>query len=208
MRSSVPEFHDELHCFIAKIVDELRTAGYIRPDQDQITGTSMLCMTEGESVYHIADDLARSRLPAAPFSHFNAQLPSSSQFQAIPIDDSSTRLRAPCLFAKISNPIQKMFENFPVTDGLQTYSLISFLRVLVQIQYMAPVFGISTRPMEKLFIDFVGKLPRSKSGNAYALICVDAFTKFVWIFPVREASTATVIRALDFVFATFGIPEI
>jgi transposase InsO family protein len=67
---------------------------------------------------------------------------------------------------------------------------------------------VATRPMEKLFVDFVGKLPRSKSGNAYALICIDAFTKFVWIFPVREASTATVIRALDFVFATFGIPEI
>jgi hypothetical protein len=105
MRSSVPEFHDELHCFIAKIVDELSTAGYSQPDQDQITGTSLPCMTEGGSVYHIADDLARSRLPAAPFSHFNAQLQSSSQVQATPIDDSSTRLRAPCVFAKISNPI-------------------------------------------------------------------------------------------------------
>jgi transposase InsO family protein len=61
--------------------------------------------------------------------------------------------------------------------------------------------------MEKLFVDFVGKLPRSKSGNAYASVCVDAFTKFVWIFPVREASTATVVRVLDIIFATFGIPE-
>jgi hypothetical protein len=61
--------------------------------------------------------------------------------------------------------------------------------------------------MEKLFIDFVGILPRSKSGNAYALVCVDAFTNFIWIFPVREASTTTVIRALDFIFASFGIPE-
>jgi hypothetical protein len=179
MRSSVPEFHDELHRFIAKIVDELRTAGYIRPDQDQITGTSLPCMTEGGFVYNIADDLARSRLPAAPFSHFNTQLPSSSQVQATHVDDISTRLRPPCVFAKISNPIQKMFENFPVTDGLQVDSLISFLRVLVRIRYMAPVFDISTCPMEKLFIDFVGKLPRSKSGNAYSLICVDAFTKFV-----------------------------
>jgi hypothetical protein len=67
---------------------------------------------------------------------------------------------------------------------------------------------VATRPMEKLFVDFVGKFSRSKSGNAYALICVDAFTKFVWIFPVREASTATAIRALDFVFDTFGIPKI
>jgi transposase InsO family protein len=67
---------------------------------------------------------------------------------------------------------------------------------------------VANRPLEKLFVDFVGKFPRSKSGNAYAKVCTDAFTKFVWIFPVREASTATVIRALDLVFATFGISEI
>jgi hypothetical protein len=54
---------------------------------------------------------------------------------------------------------------------------------------------VASRPME-IFIDFVGKLPRSKSGNAYALVCVDAFTKFAWIFPVREASTATVMHTL------------
>jgi transposase InsO family protein len=67
---------------------------------------------------------------------------------------------------------------------------------------------VSTHPMQKLFIDFVGKFPRSKSGNTYALVYVDAFTKFVWIFPVREASTATTIRALNSSFAVFGIPEI
>jgi hypothetical protein len=38
---------------------------------------------------------------------------------------------------------------------------------------------IVTRPMQKLFIDFVGKFPRSKSGNTYAFVCVDAFAKFV-----------------------------
>jgi transposase InsO family protein len=67
---------------------------------------------------------------------------------------------------------------------------------------------VANRPMEKMFIDFVGKLPRSTAGNTYALVCVDAFTKFVWIFPVREASTATATRALNSVFAVFGIPEI
>jgi hypothetical protein len=66
---------------------------------------------------------------------------------------------------------------------------------------------MATHPMEKLFVDFVWKLPRSKSGNTYTLVCIDTFTKVVWIFPVREASTATVIQALDFIFATFGIPE-
>jgi hypothetical protein len=42
------------------------------------------------------------------------------------------------------------------------------------------------RPMQKFFIDYVGKFPRSKEGNT---VCVDAFTKFVWLIPVREATT-------------------
>jgi hypothetical protein len=51
----------------------------------------------------------------------------------------------------------------------------------------------ASAPMEKIFIDYVGKLPRSKSGNSYALVCVDAFTRFAWIFPVREANTSMTV---------------
>jgi hypothetical protein len=44
-------------------------------------------------------------------------------------------------------------------------------------------FGLSAsevaqRPMQKIFIDYVGKLPCSKAGNTAILICVDAFSKF------------------------------
>jgi hypothetical protein len=36
---------------------------------------------------------------------------------------------------------------------------------------------------------------------------VDAFTKFVWIFPVREASTEYAIRASNSIFAVFLVPD-
>jgi hypothetical protein len=81
-------------------------------------------------------DLAHAKSLLAPSTHLTAPLPSGRQVQAIPIDDSSTRLGAPCVFAKLPHPIQKIFENFPVTDGLQVDSLIMFLRVLVRIRYM------------------------------------------------------------------------
>jgi hypothetical protein len=90
------------------------------------------------------NDLAHAKSLLAPSTHLTAPLPSGSQVQAISIDDSSTRLGAPWVFAKLPHPIQKMFENFPVTDGLQVDSLIMFLRVLVRIRYMAPAFNIST----------------------------------------------------------------
>jgi hypothetical protein len=41
-------------------------------------------------------------------------------------------------------------------------------------------------PMEKLFLDFVGSLVRSKRGNIDILVVVDAFSKFVSFSPVRR----------------------
>ena len=64
---------------------------------------------------------------------------------------------------------------------------------------------VAERPMQKLFVDFVGKFPRSKAGNTVILVCVDAFIKFVWIVPVRETTSRAIIRVLkEKVFCFFG----
>ena len=63
--------------------------------------------------------------------------------------------------------------------------------------------------MEKLFIDYVGPFPRSKSGNAYLFVCVDAFSKFAWLLPLRQATARLTISALqNNVFQHFGLPTI
>ena len=62
-------------------------------------------------------------------------------------------------------------------------------------------------PMDKIFIDFLGPLPRSKAGNTYLIVGVDSFSKFVWLSPVREATTNQVIKFLKSIFASFGIPR-
>jgi hypothetical protein len=141
MRPAVLEFQEELHRLSVKTVDEFRTAGYIQPDQDQTTDTTLPHMTEGRSVYYRPSELARSEVLAAPCSQVSAQLPSSRQILAVPSGDNLTRSGAPGVFAKVPNPIQKMFQNLPVTDGLQVDSRITFLRVLVRMQYMSPAFG-------------------------------------------------------------------
>jgi hypothetical protein len=67
---------------------------------------------------------------------------------------------------------------------------------------------IADRPFQKIFIDYVGKLPRSKIGNEMLLVCVDAFSKFVWLVPVRSATTSATIKALrERIFASFSVPE-
>jgi transposase InsO family protein len=68
---------------------------------------------------------------------------------------------------------------------------------------------VAQRPMQKPFVDFVGKLPRSKAGNTDILVCVDAFTKFVWLVPVREMTTRTTIRVLrERIFSAFSVPKV
>jgi hypothetical protein len=63
--------------------------------------------------------------------------------------------------------------------------------------------------MQKLFIDYVGKFPRSKAGTTAILVCVDTFTKFVWLLPVREITSRVTIKVLkERVFASFSVPEI
>ena len=66
---------------------------------------------------------------------------------------------------------------------------------------------IPSRPMERFYIDFVGKLPRSQAGHAYVLVVVDGFSKFSWIFPLRDATTNRAIAALQSIFAWTGPPQ-
>jgi len=58
-------------------------------------------------------------------------------------------------------------------------------------------------------MDYVGKIPRSKAGNSAILVCVEAFSKFVWLIPVRHATTKVTIRTLqERIFYSFSVPEI
>ena len=66
---------------------------------------------------------------------------------------------------------------------------------------------IPRAPLDRLVIDYVGKFPRSRDGNQYVLVVVDAFTKFVWLTPVREATSRTTIGALKRIFAVVGFPR-
>ena len=44
----------------------------------------------------------------------------------------------------------------------------------------------SAQPLDRLFIDFVVPLDPTKRGNIDILVVVDAFSKFVALYPVRS----------------------
>ena len=50
--------------------------------------------------------------------------------------------------------------------------------------------------MQKLFVDVVGKFPRSKVGNTAILVCVDAFTKICVVSSSARKTSGAMIRVL------------
>ena len=62
--------------------------------------------------------------------------------------------------------------------------------------------------MERIFIDFVGPLVRSRQGNLAILVVLDGFSKFVAMYPVRKITSNVVVACLvGKYFPCFGIPN-
>ena len=64
----------------------------------------------------------------------------------------------------------------------------------------------STRPMERLSIDFKGPLP-SQSRNIYIFTAVDEFSRFPFAIPCSDVSASTVIKCLEQIFCFCGMPS-
>jgi len=63
------------------------------------------------------------------------------------------------------------------------------------------------KPWEYVGVDFVGPLPRTSRGNAYILVFVDYFSKWVEIVAVREATAHVAAgKLLSEVFPVMGPP--
>uniref|UniRef100_H2ZTL0 Integrase catalytic domain-containing protein n=1 Tax=Latimeria chalumnae TaxID=7897 RepID=H2ZTL0_LATCH len=62
-------------------------------------------------------------------------------------------------------------------------------------------------PWQRIFIDYIEGLPRTPGGATYALVIVDAFSKWVEVFPVTNANAVTTAKKLLTVCASHGIPE-
>ena len=63
----------------------------------------------------------------------------------------------------------------------------------------------ATQPFERLNVDFKGPLP-SASRNRYMLTIVDEYSRFPFVFPCPDITSATVINCLCQLFAIFGMP--
>lgn len=64
-------------------------------------------------------------------------------------------------------------------------------------------------PWRIISIDFIGPLPRSRSGNQHLLVVLDIFSKWVMLHPVRKIQSSQVCSILrNYWFARNGTPEV
>ena len=64
------------------------------------------------------------------------------------------------------------------------------------------------RPWEMLGMDLMGPFPRSSSRNVYLLVFVDYYSRWVELFPLRNATAESISRILiQEIVTRWGIPE-
>lgn len=72
----------------------------------------------------------------------------------------------------------------------------------------APLYPIPAvgEPFERVLVDCVGPLPRTKAGNKFLVTVMCASTRFPEVFPVRKITTPVVVKALTRFFSVYGLP--
>jgi len=95
------------------------------------------------------------------------------------------------------------FQNGLFVDlGSEHFKSLKYLRL-----HLAKPSG-SQRFFQKLYIDFLGPYPRSRSGNKGIFIVLDHFTKFVFLHAVKKMTSNVVVKYLkSHVFHTFDVSE-
>ena len=69
--------------------------------------------------------------------------------------------------------------------------------------------NITDKPMSLIYMDHYGPLPKTPNNNEFILTIRDNFTRYVWLVPVPDTKTDTVIKALEsHIFKYFGLPDI
>ena len=65
---------------------------------------------------------------------------------------------------------------------------------------------LSKAPMEILVCDFVGPLPVSQ-GCRYLLVIIDMYSRFPFVFPLKDMTVKSVINCFRTVFCFSGFPN-
>uniref|UniRef100_A0A9J7X6G8 Integrase catalytic domain-containing protein n=1 Tax=Cyprinus carpio carpio TaxID=630221 RepID=A0A9J7X6G8_CYPCA len=88
-------------------------------------------------------------------------------------------------------------------------SHLSIYGELNQVIPPAPLMPIPAlgEPFERVIVDCVGPLPKTKSGNQFVLTIMCSATHYPEAIPLRTITAKAVIKSLIKFFSTFGLPK-
>ena len=72
--------------------------------------------------------------------------------------------------------------------------------------HLQPIPAFDER-FSRIIIDYVGPLPKTKSGCQYFFTIMCASTRFLEAFPLRNIKTKTIVQALVKLFTFVGLPR-
>jgi transposase InsO family protein len=76
-----------------------------------------------------------------------------------------------------------------------------------EVIHTTPFTTSTYRPMSRINIDSIGPLPPDEYGNAYILVMIDCFSRFVELYPIKAVdANKTVPCLVDFV-CRYGMPN-
>jgi len=93
-----------------------------------------------------------------------------------------------------------------VTTFIQNCPTCAKTRLRHKIPDMEPRSIEAWQPFESISVDFVGPMTADAENNTYIVCCIDNFTRFVELFPAKDASAFAAARALLSVFCRYGAP--
>lgn len=64
------------------------------------------------------------------------------------------------------------------------------------------------RPMVKIHLDHLGPFPKSSTGKMFILVVVDAFSRFIKLFPTRTTSSEETVKKTQQFISLFGAPKV
>nr|XP_043872779.1 uncharacterized protein LOC122761638 isoform X1 [Solea senegalensis] len=97
-----------------------------------------------------------------------------------------------------------------VTRFCKTCSTCQVVGKPNQVVPPAPLHPIPAvgEPFERVLVDCVGPLPRTKSGNQFLLTVMCVTTRFPEAIPLRKITAPAITRALIKFFTMFGLPKV
>jgi hypothetical protein len=82
--------------------------------------------------------------------------------------------------------------------------LMSYVKLPI---HTHPFTTASYEPFERVNIDTIGPLPVDEHGNAYIIVYIDCFSRFIELYAAKDATAASAAKALIQTMGRFGSPS-